>query len=1168
MAIHKPEVLQNPHSDAPKETPLIDREREMSLLKEAADKAISDQGELFFLKGEAGIGKTRLTKELSTYARSRGMQILYGRCPALFKMNGVPPYSPWKEVVKGYLQVSTPEQLQRAVGYYPGEIYKIVPEVKQKLITFSESPPLSPEMERDRLFEAVSQFVTNISKTTPLMVVLDDLQWADSSSLLLLHYLARGIFRESLLLLGAYRDTEVEEKHPLSPILTELNRARLLKYAQLKRMSSEEVTEMIRQILKQNEVPKEFCELVYEKTDGNPFFVEEVMSSLKEEGIIVLDGNKYKIKEVSEIEFPKTVKDVLKARLGRLDEECQNVLTMASCIGNDFTFEILREVTSIEENKLLEITEKMLKTGLLKCRVAHGEDTCSFADVLIRDVLYEEINPLRRKKLHNVVGHALEKVYASKISEHLGELASHFLESGDKDRALDYFLKAGEKARSIYANNEASSYYQWALRLLEEKEDNFQERARVFEALGDIEGLVGNYDACLKCWNEGLQLWEQLKEEVKVARLSRKTAYILWVKTGNLEKATEYFCKAQKILEAQPESSELASLYVDMAEMQWRSLKMDEATALVDKALQIGKKSNAYEILANSYLVLAKITFATNRRKASEYSEEALKIALNFGLVNTEVETYSSLANPFFGAEGTEERLDYAQKGYELAKKVGAVTAQSFIGVHLSAIYLGMGEADSTLSFSEESVALNRKIGNLQYLALSLLSLGNVYGQLGEWDKSEKALNEALLIAQKTNDKPALGMVLRMIGLLLLEKGEYTKAIDFFEKAHSVYENRMAVQEGGWRGPIALLIARASIELRDLEKAESIINNVQQRAQEQKVGVFMAHVYEIKGKLLQVQRKWGESIEYFEKSLQEHKAAETMRWDVYIFAKRFLWEYAQVYVERNQEGDKQKALSLLNQALEIYEKMHAKKEIEKVKAQIFYLQTGRVEHLEPISPVPTGYTFLDCLLVGGLPANFATALASPSCDERDLLIRSFLGTGARKGEPTFYLTIDPSLAGILPQDYPSNFYLFVCNPQAETVVESSSNVFLLKGVENLTNISIALISSIRNLGSAQKSPRRICISLVSDILLQHGPVQTRKWLTELLTQLRSAGFTSLAVIDPQIHQPDQLHAILGLFEGEVNIREAETDQGLARFLKVRRMSNQKYLRDETRLTQE
>src|SRR3972149_497469 len=292
-------------------------------------------------------------------------------------MDGVPPYVLWREVIRDYLQVCTPEQLQSAVGYYPGEISKIVPEIKQKLASYSESPPLSPEMERDRLFEAVSQFVENVSKAAPLVVVLDDLQWCDQSSLLLLHYLARGVYRDSLLLLGAYRDVEVEEKHPLFPVLTDLNRERLLQSARLKRLSLDEVSDMIKRILWQDDVPREFCKLVYEKTRGNPFFVEEVMQSLKEEGIIYPYGVEYRFKQVSEIEFPETVRSVLQARLGRLDDETQQALTMASFIGNDFTFEALRSVTGFEESKLLEIIERMMEKKLLKCRVVLGEDTCA-----------------------------------------------------------------------------------------------------------------------------------------------------------------------------------------------------------------------------------------------------------------------------------------------------------------------------------------------------------------------------------------------------------------------------------------------------------------------------------------------------------------------------------------------------------------------------------------------------------------------------------------------------------------------------------------------------------------------------------------------------------------------------------------------------------------------
>jgi predicted ATPase len=450
---------------AAREISLINRTEEMNALKEASYKAVHGGGDLVFVHGEAGIGKTRLLRELGAYAHSRGVQVLYGRCPGLFRMDGVPPFILWKEIIKDYLESCTSEQLYRVIGYYPGEVAKLVPEISQKLRMIPQSFPISPEQEQNRLFEAVSQFITNISGETPLVVILDDLQWTDPSSLLLLHYLARGVQKTSLLLLGAYRDGDIDTKHPLTPILAELNRERMLQSIQLKRMSPNDVSEMIKNILEQEDVPEDFCKLVYDKTKGNPFFTEEVVKSLKEEEAIYRKEGKWKFKEISEIEFPETVKNVVRARIDRLDDECKNVLTLASFVGNDFTLQAMCAVTGIEESKLLELMDKMFKTGLIKERVIHGEGICSFADTIVRDVVYEEVSPLKRKKLHGLVGSALEKAYAKEIDEHLGELAHHFLEGGDKDKALDYFMKAGEKSQKMYAYDEAFSYSDHVLKL-------------------------------------------------------------------------------------------------------------------------------------------------------------------------------------------------------------------------------------------------------------------------------------------------------------------------------------------------------------------------------------------------------------------------------------------------------------------------------------------------------------------------------------------------------------------------------------------------------------------------------------------------------------------------------------------------------------------------------
>jgi KaiC/GvpD/RAD55 family RecA-like ATPase len=345
---------------------------------------------------------------------------------------------------------------------------------------------------------------------------------------------------------------------------------------------------------------------------------------------------------------------------------------------------------------------------------------------------------------------------------------------------------------------------------------------------------------------------------------------------------------------------------------------------------------------------------------------------------------------------------------------------------------------------------------------------------------------------------------------------------------------------------------------------------MQQIAQQLKNQEIMGQVFRIKAMLLRAQKKYDEAIAAFEETLKRAEIVGLRRWNIDIFARNILFQYALVYLDRNQEGDKQKARNLLSQALEMFRKLKAQKDIEKTEALLVSIEKGIPITFEqkPLSLVASGYTALDKLLCGGIRPTFSVALTSPSCDERDTLIKNFLETGARKSETTFYLTTDPSLAGLLAEEASSNFYLFVCNPQSEAIVKAAPNVFTLKGVESLTNINIALTQAIRKLDPALKTPRRICIGLLSDLLLQHGPLQTRKWLTELLTQLRSAGFTTLAVIDPLMHPPEQLHAVLGLFDGEVNIREAETERGLARFLKVKRMSNQKYLKEEVLLTEE
>jgi len=929
---YKPSVVvPTPRPPTAREIQLINRVEEMSLLREAVDRAVRGEGGVVFLYGEAGIGKTRLARELGAYARLRGMQVLYGRCPALFRMDGVPPYVLWSEVIKDYLEVCTPEQLYRVIGFYPSEVCKLVSEIKQKLGAVPQSLPISPEHERDRLFEAVSQFMINLSKEAPLLVVLDDLQWTDQSSLLLLHYLARGVYKQNLLLLGAYRDTDIDERHPLSPVLTELNRERLLQSAQLKRMSLNDVSEMIKRILEQDDVPREFCELVYEKTKGNPFFVEEVLKSLKEEEVIYREKDKWKIKEVSRIEFPKTVKSVIKSRISRLDDDCQNVLTMASFVGNDFSFEGLCGVTGFEEDKLLELMEKMLKTGLVKERVIRGQGVYSFADVIVRDVVHEGVSLLRHMKLHGVVGCALEKVYVKKIDEHLGELAYHFVEAGDKDKALDYFLKAGEKAQKVYAHNEAFSYLQHALELLEEKEGNLEQKARITERLGDIKEWIAETSACMEYWNKSLTLWDQLGDKKSISRLHVKMAHTLWDELGDKNQAAEHHRMALEILENEPESVELASLYEDISHMLWRSGKSGEALSWNQKAFELAERLGNAEVLARCYNNLAVFSVKSGElEKATKYYEQGLKIDLENNLFGHASLLYYNLLQNYWSDGEFQKSFETALKGSELAKKVGDVYRLAGINFMLGGFYACMGEVQKGISMLEECLALCKRTKSTAGIPLVMGFLGICYRWLGEFDKSLQCLMEAVDIAKKVGEYQSSGNATLWLGELFMEMEDYAEAEKYFNESNSIY-GKARDTEAQLTGAFPAL-SKLYLKKGEIEKARELIEKIYEYATKTKSRLYIADAEMLKAMLFREEKNWDQSIQHFDKSLQRYKSLNLQKWYVYQFAE-FLYEYGLMYLSRNEEGDKEKAYSLLNQALEIYQKIDAKKKIEKMIAK-------------------------------------------------------------------------------------------------------------------------------------------------------------------------------------------------------------------------------------------
>lgn len=218
--------------------------------------------------------------------------------------------------------------------------------------------------------------------------------------------------------------------------------------------------------------------------------------------------------------------------------------------------------------------------------------------------------------------------------------------------------------------------------------------------------------------------------------------------------------------------------------------------------------------------------------------------------------------------------------------------------------------------------------------------------------------------------------------------------------------------------------------------------------------------------------------------------------------------------------------------------------------------------------IKTGFSDLDDLLYGGLPEKYAVALASPPGDERNLLIRKFLEVGLEERQITFYISPNIGPAMSYSDDFRTSFYLFVCNPRSDVIAPNLPNVYKLKGVENLTEIDISLTKAYRTLDNTQTNPRRVCIEILSDVLLQHHAVIARKWLSGLLADLKANGFTTLAVVNTSMHSAEEVQAVLGLFDGEIRISENESHERIQKTMRIRKMCNQEYKENEITLTKE
>ena len=432
----------------------VGREQEMGELRGALEEAMAGRGQLVMLAGEPGIGKTRMTQELASYAEQQGAQVLWGWC---YEEEGAPPYWPWAQPIRTYVQARDADQLGTEMGPGAADIADVISEVRDKLPGIQPSTPLGPEQARFRLFGSISAFLKNAAQSQPMVLVLDDLHWADSSSLLLLEFLAREMRASRLLVLGTYRDVEISGRHQLSQTLGNLVWEQHFRRIQLAGLTQQEVSQYVEAnsgVTLQGGV----AQVVHQRTEGNPLFVSEVVRLLSPADMTEDQAWAETI--------PEGVRDVIGRRLSRLSEPCLQALRTASVIGRNFDFTLLNALSSdIGEDRLLEAIDEAQAVHLID-ELPGAIEHYQFSHALVQETLSQELTASRRVRMHARIGEALENQYVDHPEEHAAELAHHFFESAPvsgTEKFVRYSQLAGEQALAAHAHEEALFHFQRAL---------------------------------------------------------------------------------------------------------------------------------------------------------------------------------------------------------------------------------------------------------------------------------------------------------------------------------------------------------------------------------------------------------------------------------------------------------------------------------------------------------------------------------------------------------------------------------------------------------------------------------------------------------------------------------------------------------------------------------
>ncbi|MEO7009646.1 MAG: AAA family ATPase, partial [Caldimonas sp.] len=893
-----------PRADRPPAGLFVGRKPELAQLSKALDAARRGFGRVVLLAGSGGMGKTRLTQQLALHAQQAGTLVLWGRC---LEEAGAPPYWPWRQLIRSYLRSSGDADPAQTFGAGLTDIAGIVPEVAEQF----HARPVDgvggdSAQSRFRLFDAIAGFWRRAALRAPLLLIFEDLHWADTTSLRLFAFLAAELEDSAILVIATYRDTELSRQHPLFETLADLARSSVCQRIELAGLSVRE-TEEFMVAAHGRPASTKFVDALHARTEGHPLFLEETLRYMIEAGAPqALDATSDDTRWLTKI--PTGVREVIGQRLNRLSVSAVRLLSTAACIGQTFDLHLLAQLEAEKsEDELLQALEEALGQHLIEA-VPEAQQF-RFGHALIRETLYDEMLAMRRSRLHLRIGEMLEQQRGSDDATMLPQLAYHFSEAGAGSaaaKALDYAKRSAEQASQVFAFEEAARLYGLAAQLLQRHfAKDTSQRCAVLLALGDAETWCGVPETARSSYQQAAELARQCGE-------------------------TDQFAKAA--LGFSSSSTQAAQ-------------SGEAAVAVLLEAIALHQGSDAMRVALIARLCVAYV-YCDRADEAKEAHRRAIALARQIDDMRSLYAALAAIASAGYWPELLDQRIVAANEAWAIADDLDL--PDRIVG--LLAFYLcdliRVGDVSRLARVREQGLRLSAQ--RHAHYWLSVCQMIEVLVAIGEgrFDEAEAWATRALEAGRRVGEDKAIGAYGMQMFCLRREQGRLGDALPMLQRFI-----RDAPKTNIWKPGLALLyaeldmreecqaefdslpwhrasrpptdgatmtivslVAEVCVYLEDVERAALLYRLLQGQAGANLLadssGPCLGSADRLLGSLATVGARWAVAQQHFEAAL-----AMDSRTGARVWLAHSRYRYAVLLHRRAQAGDPEHARALLADAL-------------------------------------------------------------------------------------------------------------------------------------------------------------------------------------------------------------------------------------------------------------